>query len=89
MSRWIRKTPLTSQQAIPVRVITESDASAHECVPPDHVDAGPRSVWECDCGTRWRIATPYWRPLRGRRQQLVTEVPAWVRDMVDQPPRQP
>ena len=78
MSRWIRKTPVPVLQALPVRVVRTADADHHQCVPPAEVDAGPRSVWECDCGQRWRIAIPYWRPL-GEAETHPVELPGWVR----------
>ncbi len=86
MSRWIRKTPLLPRQDVPVRVVTEQSGDGHRCLPPGRVDAGPRSVWECDCGVRWRIAVPYWRQLASAEETSEPReagVPDWVRGLGD------
>ncbi len=88
MSRWIKKTPLLPLQEIPVRVVRAGHGDGHSCAPPGEVDAGPRSIWECDCGERWRIAVPYWRSLGGAEGAAVAEVPAWVRALGSPPQSQ-
>ena len=83
MPRWIKKTPLRPQQEVPLRVVGDGPALMHQCVPPGSVSVGPRSIWECDCGQRWRIAVPYWRRVDGGEPSAV-EMPAWVRSITDQ-----
>ena len=76
MSRWIKKTTLLPSQSVPVRVASGA-VGDHDCAPPGDVDAGPRSIWECDCGRRWRIATPYWRGV-AEPLQRAESLPEWV-----------
>ena len=83
MSRWIKKTAVAPLND-PIRVVHGSSAEAdHECFPPSGEEAGYRSIWECDCGRRWRLAAPYWRELSTPRETSSRSlaVPAWVQDM--------
>ena len=79
MGRWIRKTPTEPLVELPV-ARSEQDEGSHQCELPPATDAGPRSVWECDCGQRWRIAIPHWRPLPNASEQAnkPLDVPQWV-----------
>ena len=81
MSRWIRKVPLLPRQAVPLRVALPASGASHDCAPPAEVDAAPRSIWECDCGRRWRIAAPYWRDIGVADGP--SEVPEWVMSLGD------
>jgi hypothetical protein len=80
VGRWIRKTPTEPLVDLPV-ARSEQDEGSHQCELPRALDAGPRSVWECDCGLRWRIAVPHWRPLPSAAAEAPSkplDLPEWV-----------
>ena len=84
MARWIRRTPPLTLQDIPVVSPTRAEnvqPEEHTCQPPAHAAAGPRSVWECDCGQRWRITMPYWRPIGKTVIGPSHGLPRWVLDL--------
>lgn len=84
MSKWIRKTPVVPLHDVPVSQPESALGTAHHCSPPQDVDAGPRSVWECDCGQRWRIAMPFWRPLGAPDStRTPATLPGWVLELRD------
>ena len=81
VGRWIRRTPTDPIVDLPV---ARGEESGHECELPAAIDAGPRSIWECDCGLRWRIAVPHWRPLPTAVNPIIApplDLPAWVRSL--------
>lgn len=83
MGRWVRKTPADQMPRLPV-ARPELGEAEHECRLPDVRGAGARSIWECDCGLRWRIAVPHWRPLAASKQESAPlDLPQWVISITD------
>ena len=80
MGDWIRKVPHRRSEAL-LRGSAPSDE--HNCLMPDDPAAGPRSIWQCECGQRWRVTVPFWRPL-GRPLAATSDAPApaWLRLIV-------
>lgn len=81
VARWINVVPIGILRDIPARTV---ERNGHRCAPPTDAAVGPRSVWECDCGLRWRITAPYWRPIGPLRDlqdggdMVQTSLPLWV-----------
>ena len=82
MGRWVRKTSAERMLELPV-VRPELADAKHECQLPDAGDAGARSIWECECGLRWRIAVPHWRPLSSKSPTTPIDLPQWVASIAD------
>jgi hypothetical protein len=83
MGRWVRKTPTDPMTELPVARPELADGK-HECQLPAATDVGARSIWECDCGLRWRIAVPHWRPMAASSDaERRLAVPQWVISISD------
>ena len=82
MAKWIRTTAVEPPRNLLVLRLDAPEDETHHCQPPLSVEVGPKSIWECDCGNRWRISAPYWRPLRTHPAPR-GEVPSWVATLSD------
>ena len=87
MGEWIRKVPHRRSEAL---LRGPAPGDEHNCVMPDDPGAGPRSIWQCECGQRWRVTVPYWRPLGQRLpQEGDAATPAWLRLLVGEDRTEP
>lgn len=84
MGDWIRKLPQRPTGTV-LRAPVPEDA--HDCVMPVDAEAGPRSLWQCECGCRWRMTVPYWRPIGGEPNPGTAALssPPWLRLLDDGP----
>lgn len=88
MGYWIRKVIPTGTE--PPLIRWEAEPNGHLCSFPSRdelADAGPRSVWCCECGQRWRLTAPFWRPMGapGAQDTDPADLPSWVRGLSRDP----